>query len=306
MKILYTHFLITIFAFSITSCSNSNEAEVPAASEEVVGQIEEEPTSEVVEDHMFYQVPTPNELFAVLKNAEVAYNRENLNDISNVNKYETKASKALNFGVYTADLAYITSLGQMDDASKFFETIRNLSKDLEIENAVDEVILKRLQSNLENSNADSLFYLSNETYYNAYSYLEENDRRDVLAMIVVGGWIEGLNIILNLEPYSDGSEVCQRIADQKLTLENLMIFTSTIENDQLSEIVGELSAIEEVFNSEIIEEKAEAEATEFTSSESEDGVMIFGGGVSSSISEAQFNELKSIVLDLRTSIIEGI
>jgi hypothetical protein len=306
MKILYTHFLITIFAFSITSCSNSNEAEVPAASEEVVGQIQEEPTSEVVEDHMFYQVPTPNELFAVLKNAEVAYNRENLNDISNVNKYETKASKALNFGVYTADLAYITSLGQMDDASKFFETIRNLSKDLEIENAVDEVILKRLQSNLENSNADSLFYLSNETYYNAYSYLEENDRRDVLAMIVVGGWIEGLNIILNLEPYSDGSEVCQRIADQKLTLENLMIFTSTIENDQLSEIVGELSAIEEVFNSEIIEEKAEAEATEFTSSESEDGVMIFGGGVSSSISEAQFNELKSIVLDLRTSIIEGI
>ena len=306
MKILYTHFLITIFAFSITSCSNSNEAEVPAASEEVVGQIEEEPTSEVVEDHMFYQVPTPNELFAVLKNAEVAYNRENLNDISNVNKYETKASKALIFGVYTADLAYITSLGQMDDASKFFETIRNLSKDLEIENAVDEVILKRLQSNLENSNADSLFYLSNETYYNAYSYLEENDRRDVLAMIVVGGWIEGLNIILNLEPYSDGSEVCQRIADQKLTLENLMIFTSTIENDQLSEIVGELSAIEEVFNSEIIEEEAEAEVTEFTSSESEDGVMIFGGGVSSSISEAQFNELKSIVLDLRTSIIEGI
>ncbi|MAW84296.1 MAG: hypothetical protein CL832_07840 [Crocinitomicaceae bacterium] len=303
MKILYTHFLITIFAFSITSCSNSNEAEVPA-SEEVVEQIEEESTSELVEDHMFYQVPTPNELFAVLKNAEVAYNRENLNDISNVNKYETKASKALNFGVYTADLAYITSLGQMDDASKFFETIRNLSKDLEIENAVDEVILKRLQSNLENSNADSLFYLSNETYYNAYSYLEENDRRDVLAMIVVGGWIEGLNIILNLEPYSEGSEVCQRIADQKLTLENLMIFTSTIENDQLSEIVGELSAVEEVFNSENTEE--EAEATEFTSNESEDGVMIFGGGVSSSISEAQFNELKSIVLDLRTSIIEGI
>ena len=122
MKILYTHFLITIFAFSITSCSNSNEAEVPAASEEV-GQIEEESTSEVVEDHMFYQVPTPNELFAVLKNAEVAYNRENLNDISNVNKYETKASKALNFGVYTADLAYITSLGQMDDASKFLKLL---------------------------------------------------------------------------------------------------------------------------------------------------------------------------------------
>lgn len=303
MKTLYTYFLITFFAFNIASCSNSKESEVSDAGE-VVNQAVEDSKTDDVDNHMFYQVPTPNELFAVLKNAEVSYNRENLNDISNVNKYETKASKALNFGVYTADLAYVTSLGQMDDASKFFETIRTMSKDLEIENAVDEVVLKRLQSNLENSNADSLFYLSNETYYNAYSYLEENDRRDVLALIVVGGWIEGLNIILNLEPYSEGSEVCQRIADQKLTLENLLVFTSSIENDQLSEIIGELSSIEEVFNDSSSEE--DAESAEFTSNESEDGVMIFGGGVSSSLSENQFNELKSIVLDLRTSIVEGI
>ena len=303
MKTLYNYLLITFFAFNIASCSNSNESEV-SDSDEVVTQAVEDSTTDDVDNHMFYQVPTPNELFAVLKNAEVSYNRENLNDISNVNKYETKASKALNFGIYTADLAYITSLGQMDDASKFFETIRTMSKDLEIENAVDEVVLKRLQSNLENSNADSLFYLSNETYYNAYSYLEENDRRDVLALIVVGGWIEGLNIILNLEPYSEGSEVCQRIADQKLTLENLLVFTSSIENDQLSEIIGELASIEEVFNDSSSDE--DSESAEFTSNESEDGVMIFGGGVSSSLSENQFNELKSIVLDLRTSIVEGI
>ena len=303
MKTLYTYLLITFFALSISSCSNSNESEV-SDTDEVVNQAVEDSTTDDIDNHMFYQVPTPNELFAVLKNAEVSYNRENLNDISNVNKYETKASKALNFGVYTADLAYVTSLGQMDDASKFFETIRTMSKDLEIENAVDEVVLKRLQSNLENSNADSLFYLSNETYYNAYSYLEENDRRDVLALIVVGGWIEGLNIILNLEPYREGSEVCQRIADQKLTLENLLVFTSSIENDQLSEIIGELASIEEVFNDSSSDE--ETEASEFTSNESEDGVMIFGGGVSSSLSENQFNELKSIVLDLRTSIVEGI
>ena len=160
-----------------------------------------------------------------------------------------------------------------------------------------------MQTNLENSNPDSLFYLSNETYYNAYSYLEENDRRDVLGMIVVGGWIEGLNIILNLEPYNENSEVCQRIADQKLTLENLLVFTSSIQNDQLTEIVGELAAIEEVFNYNSSEE---TESADFTSSESEDGVMIFGGGSSSSITEQQFNELKSIVLDLRTSITEGI
>ena len=300
----YKLFTITTSLF-LASCS-SNTEEV-AVNEAVSETIQEDSNDESAADNLFYQVPTPNELFAVLKNSNVSYNRENLSDVSNASNYLTKASKALNFGVYTADLAYVTSLGQMDDASKFFETVRSLSKDLEIENAVDEVIMKRLQTNLENSNADSLFYLSNETYYNAYSYLQENGRRDVLGMIVVGGWIEGLNIILNLEPYSEGSEVCQRIADQKLTLENLLIFTSTIENDQLAEIVGELSAIEEIFNyvSDDVDDTESSESTEFTSSESEDGVMIFGGGESSSINEEQFNQLKSVVLDLRTSIIEG-
>jgi len=292
-------------ALILASCSSNTEEAV--VDEEVSEITQEESIEETAADNLFYQVPTPNELFAVLKNSNVEYNRENLSDVSNASNYLTKASKALNFGVYTADLAYVTSLGQMDDASKIFETVRSLSKDLEIENAVDEVIMKRLQSNLENSNADSLFYLSNETYYNAYSYLEENDRRDVLGMIVVGGWIEGLNIILNLEPYNEGSEVCQRIADQKLTLENLLIFTSTIENDQLAEIIGELSSIEEVFNyaDDDVDDSESSEPSEFTSSESADGVMIFGGGESNSITEDQFNELKSIVLDLRTSIIEG-
>tara|TARA_B100001559_G_scaffold192042_1_gene160702 strand:+ start:175 stop:1095 length:921 start_codon:yes stop_codon:yes gene_type:complete len=305
MKNLYNKLFTITIALILASCSSNTEEAV--VNEPASESIQEESNNETAADNLFYQVPTPNELFAVLKNSNVAYNRENLSDVSNASNYLTKASKALNFGVYTADLAYVTSLGQMDDASKFFETVRSLSKDLEIENAVDEVIMKRLQSNLENSNADSLFYLSNETYYNAYSYLEENDRRDVLGMIVVGGWIEGLNIILNLEPYSEGSEVCQRIADQKLTLENLLIFTSTIENDQLAEIVGELSGIEEIFNyvSDDVNETERSESTEFTSSESADGVMIFGGGESNSINEKQFNELKSIVLDLRTSIIEG-
>ena len=305
MKNSYNKLFTITIALILASCSSNTEEAV--VNEPPSESIQEKSNNETAADNLFYQVPTPNELFAVLKNSNVAYNRENLSDVSNASNYLTKASKALNFGVYTADLAYVTSLGQMDDASKFFETVRNLSKDLEIENAVDEVIMQRLQSNLENSNPDSLFYLSNETYYNAYSYLEENDRRDVLGMIVVGGWIEGLNIILNLEPYSEGSEVCQRIADQKLTLENLLIFTSTIENDQLAEIVGELSVIEEIFNyvSDDVDETESSESSEFTSSESADGVMIFGGGESNSINEKQFNELKSIVLDLRTSIIEG-
>ena len=119
-------------------------------------------------------------------------------------------------------------------------------------------------------------------------------------MIVVGGWIEGLSIILNLEPYSENSEICQRIADQKLTLENLLIFSSS--NNIIPDIVSELDNINEVF---LASNDNDEDYTESTNVENDKGVMVFGGGSPSSLSEEQFNQLKSIVMDLRTSIIEG-
>ena len=302
MKSLFTNLFLMSFVLGVTSCSSSSDEN---NSPEAVQEFTEELVEEKLNDNIFYQVPTPNELFAVLKNSNAPFNKEILNDVSNSGKYLTKYSKALNFGVYTADLAYATSQGSFEDAASLFDAIKSLSKDLEIENAIDQIIFERLKFNLENANADSLFYLSNETYYNAFSYLEENGRQDVLGMIVVGGWIEGLNIILNLEPYIEDSEICQRIADQKLTLENLLVFTSNVQNDKLVDLISDLSKIEEVFNQELENSSDELNDAEVSNLTNEDGVMVFGGGESASLSNSQFDQLKSIVMDLRTSIIEG-
>ena len=302
MKSLFTNLFLMSFVLGVTSCSSSSDEN---NSPEAVQEFTEELVEEKLNDNIFYQVPTPNELFAVLKNSNAPFNKEILNDVSNSGKYLTKYSKALNFGVYTADLAYATSQGSFEDAASLFDAIKSLSKDLEIENAIDQIIFERLKFNLENANADSLFYLSNETYYNAFSYLEENGRQDVLGMIVVGGWIEGLNIILNLEPYIEDSEICQRIADQKLTLENLLVFTSNVQNDKLVDLISDLSKIEEVFNQELENSSDELNDAEVSNLTNEDGVMVFGGGESSSLSNSQFDQLKSIVMDMRTSIIEG-
>jgi hypothetical protein len=301
MKIKTFKILNIAFVFTLFACSSPQTEKVAEA--EVASQEAEVAESEIIaDDDVFYQVPTPNELFAVLKNADTPYNKDILNDVSNLENYTTKGMKGLNFGVYAADLAYVSSLGHIEDASQIFETIRSLSKDLEIENALDEVIYKRIQSNLESSNADSLFYLSNDVYYNAYSYLDQNDRGDVLGMIIVGGWVEGLNIILNIKPYEEGSEIVQRIADQKLTLENLLVFTSKIQDDDLNQVISELSAIDEVFSAV---SEGEENNGELITTTGEDGVAMLGGGASMTISEEQFNQLKVIVHDLRTSIIEG-
>ena len=246
---------IAAISFLAVSCANADSDQAIVEEEvveEVVNEVSEDPIDEI-----FYQVPSPNDLFNVLKDADISYNKDILNDLSLVETFNTKKSKALNFGVYAADLAYVSSLGQIGDASNFFETIRALSKELEIENAMNDVIYARIQENLDASNPDSLFSLSNETYYKAYAYLDDNDRGDVLGMIVIGGWIEGLNIILNVQEYEENSDVVQRIADQRLTLENLLVFTSRIQNEDLDNIISELAPIEELFSSLEISEEAD-------------------------------------------------
>ena len=289
---------IAAISFLAVSCANA-DSDQAIVEEEVVEEVINEVSEDPIDD-IFYQVPSPNDLFNVLKDADISYNKDILNDLSLVETFNTKKSKALNFGVYAADLAYVSSLGQIGDASNFFETIRALSKELEIENAMNDVIYARIQENLDASNPDSLFSLSNETYYKAYAYLDDNDRGDVLGMIVVGGWIEGLNIILNVQEYEENSDVVQRIADQRLTLENLLVFTSRIQNEDLDNIISELAPIEELFSSLEISEEAD-----FSAEKSEEGVMMFGGGSTVSINEEQFNKLKSIVGGLRSSIVDG-
>jgi hypothetical protein len=299
MKILFTNLIILLFVLGLSSCSSSSDEDKSQKSVQVV--LKEEPTN----DNVFYQVPTPNELFAVLKNSNVPFNKEILNDPSNSENYFTKFSKSLNFGVYCADLAYATSQGSFEDAALLFESVKSLAKDLEIESAIDQIIFERLKKSLENANADSLFLISNETYYNAFSYLQENDRQDMLGIIAVGGWVEGLNIILNLEPYSENSEVCQQIADQKLTLENLLIFISKVENDKFIDIVNDLIKIEEIFNQNLDNSNDQNNKLELSNKTNEKGLVVFGGGNSLTLTNNQFDQLKTIVMDLRTSIIEG-
>ena len=225
---------IAAISFLAVSCANA-DSDQATVEEEVVEEVINEVSEDPIDD-IFYQVPSPNDLFNVLKDADISYNKDILNDLSLVETLNTKKSKALNFGVYAADLVYVSSLGQIGDVSNFFETIRALSKELEIENAMNDVVYARIR-NLDASNPDSLFSLSNETYYKAYAYLDDNDRGDVLGMIVIGGWIEGLNIILNVQEYKENSDVVQRIADQR-NIRKTLVFTSRIQNEDLDNIIS--------------------------------------------------------------------
>jgi len=253
-----------------------------------------------LDEDMAYSVPTPNELFAVIKETGVLYDGTILNSADNSEKYSSKKIQALNFGVYFADLAFASSFEENASILSYFATIKVLSDELGISNALDAAIYEKAQMNLESNDSDSLLFLSNDTYFQAYSYLEENERGSTLALIVLGGWIESLYIMTNLGAYEEGSNLVTRIGEQKLTIGNLMGFMMKYQDDSnVAEVMEELADIEELFWS------FEEEEGDDVSTSQKDDVYVLSGGSTILVSAEQYDKLKELVSGLRNEIIEG-
>ncbi len=287
------------FAFIFMSCQNT---EVNNEESEVV-DLEEQDVEESQSDidlSVSYQVPTPNELFTLFSDVEVNFDANLLNSTTNTEKYNSNKIKALNFGVYSTDLAFAANFGEATASLKYFSVIKNIGDELNVNNAFDQLVFDRIEQNIQANNSDSLFNLSNETYYNAYSYLKDNERGSTLSLIVVGGWVESLYILTNLVDYEVDKELLSRIADQRLTLENLYGFMAEYQSDSdVSEMVASLLPIEEVLMN------LESEESSIETGVDDNGTYNLDGGADFFLTQDEFISLKEAVNALRTSIVES-
>lgn len=245
-----------------------------------------------------YAVPTPNELFEIVK---LEGGEEQVGLVSPLDKREnhiTTKDKALNFGVYSADLAYMSCFGIGTEFLMYFKAIEEMGEELGIEGAFDEDLMGRIESN--EGDTDSLFAISNDTYYDSYLYLEENDKGPELCLIMAGGYIESLYIICNLvTTYSDDDPIVEKIGDQRLVLENLLEFIGEYgDNADVSSIIEDLIGLQQVFETSMEFEDSG------TSIDNNDGMIIIGGGGSYTMTEQALVDITAKVKELRSNIIK--
>ena len=288
---LYLGILTLATGAILTSCAGEEETDPNV--------IVENDTTETVETtlEVEYAVPTPNELFEIIKLQGGEQEPGLVNPLENRDKYVETKEKAMAFGIYSADLAYMSCFGIGTEFLKYMKVIEEMGEELGIDGAFDEDLMDRIENN--EGDTDSLFAISNETYYDSYLYLEENGKGVELSLIMGAGYIESLYIICNLaDEYAEGDPVVEKIGDQKLVLENLMDFVSTYSDDQsVQEMVDDLLTLQEVFeNSMDFEESG-------TNVDNNDGKMVFGGGGSFTMNEQALTDITAKVTELRDNII---
>jgi hypothetical protein len=197
---------------------------------------------------VFYAVPSPSELSAMIKATGANFNKAMLNPASNESKYATIIQKSLNLGVYGADLSYTSTFDQTQDAMVYMNVCKKLADGLGITGAISESTVKRMEKNLNNK--DSLLEIISNTYLETDIYLKNNDRAGVSALVVAGGWIEGLFISVNIaNGNANNQQILKRVAEQKLILDNLLGLLETNEaNDNAPEIMKELKDLKTFFD----------------------------------------------------------
>lgn len=182
-----------------------------------------------------YKLPSPVELYRLMKNYGTEYEGEVLHNIALADNYITSAEKAVNFGIYASDMAYTSVYEMHEESYSYFKLLKSLAAQLGITEGYNEKIVERLDKNLNNS--DSLLQITNDSYWEVCTFLEESDKADILSKILLGGWIESVHIaISSIEKFEAENETVLLITEQSLLLENLINYLKSIKKDKENDI----------------------------------------------------------------------
>jgi len=216
---------------------------------------------------IFYSLPSPLETAMILKQAGAQYNEELLNPVDKTTGYVTNRSMALNLGIYTTDLSYASLFDQTQATIQYMDAAKKMADGLGVLNAIDDQVIERLEANI--NNRDVIMDIISETIMTSSSFFEENDRQAMSAIVLVGGWVEGLHIAASLvDPEAELSEneLVSRVVDQKMTLNTVLkLLERNKQNEDVQEILTDMHELEKIYNKiEVTSSKIETVTDEET------------------------------------------
>ncbi len=189
-------------------------------SQEKTGVMSKENVEENVREFV-YPLPTAFEVTEMLNRIDAAYILDICNAKDNVDKYVTEAKRAMNMGVYSADLCYASTYNQQANVMEYTQTIRGLVDALDMTQAVDPELATKMEDN--ENNKEAMTELISNSFYDSYDYLNKHSRGPVSLMIVAGSWVEGLYIATHISDDTfDNKEMVKILLSQKEPLEKLV------------------------------------------------------------------------------------
>tara|TARA_Y100001968_G_C19428194_1_gene755568 strand:+ start:1183 stop:2082 length:900 start_codon:yes stop_codon:yes gene_type:complete len=239
--------LLTLSIALLVSCGQSETDQQEQNSSAATAEIDSSNVMMNIGGSIF-SIPSPIQSTMLMSQVGAEFNGNMLNPKENVDNYSSDFLKAVNLGVYGCDLGYTAAYENNDLSLKYLATIRNLAADIDLENAFDENLIERFSNNF--SNRDSMFVLVSQAYKGADNYLKENDKDDVAALVLAGGWIEANYLSSILIKETKNQEISLRLIEQKNALHTLINMLEQLgSNDDYWDLSAELEELYHLYDS---------------------------------------------------------
>jgi hypothetical protein len=185
----------------------------------------------------------------LIKSAGARFDETLLNPVGNINSYVTNKSMALNLGIYTCDLSFASLYEQTQLIIDYMNAAKKMADGLGILKAIEQSQIDKLEENINNS--EVIMEIVSETFMNSNSYLSDNGQPAIAAMVLVGGWFEGLYISTQLVDMKEfnGNKLVGRIIDQKLSIDILInLLESSKGNPAVDDLIVQVKKLKVVFD----------------------------------------------------------
>jgi hypothetical protein len=254
-------FSALIALFLLWGCGSSNKEansdEFEQAQESLKSQIED----------VVYNIPSPTEIPYLLEATGAEFNQSLINDRSKADQYASRNDKAaLNLGVYAADIGYLSSYDKTQEAIDYLNACKSLADGLGVIGTFDIDVLKSFEANI--ANKDSLASLLNQTVQKTGSFLKDDSRNKLAALVVTGSFVEGLYISTGLiKSYPKDilpddqrnlvlTPLMRVILQQAQSVDELLKMLGTVEQaEPITSIIADLTTLQANYRGLNIEEQ---------------------------------------------------
>jgi len=236
-NILSLGMLLAIFVVLLSSCDPKDN---------------DKPTDiDIVDDvdEFVYPIPTPFEMTQMLEKSGASFIMDLTNSKENAESYFSEKSKALNLGVYGADLSYTSTYNQTQETRELLNCSKILTDGLEISSMFNKNLVERVEENLENQ--DSLYKIVSESYYDTFGFLNNNGKGEISVIVLAGGWIEGIYLGTQLASLNqeNNAAILLGLAEQKITLNSLIpLLENYKDNKDVAEVLDMVKQFKTVFD----------------------------------------------------------
>lgn len=196
-------------------------------------------------------IPFPFEILDNLYSKNVPFDKKAMNDIENIENCNLYNSKAMNLGIYGADLAYAVTYEDFQSIGAYVKTIKSLADELNIPYAFDQTMMDKYSKFKDNK--DSLTKIVYDSYNQVDQSLKNDERVGMAALVATGSWLEGLYIstktFIDAPKTNDNTSLYKVIYEQKQSLKIVIKLLDEYKKDAyVSKIIEELNAITSEYN----------------------------------------------------------